>query len=106
MERDITRKQREYEGEDGIKTLNQTLIIIFVVKLTLVFLPIIFSVLLSQALAASSGVLKVPHQILTPFLGSLISAAHFLHGLCEIPQYKFCLTSSFFHHLFNQNSYI
>ncbi|RRT80131.1 hypothetical protein B296_00019600 [Ensete ventricosum] len=56
-------------------------------KLSFALFPRISSAATSYARAASSAVPYVPSHTLAPFLGSLISAAHFPHGRLRIPLY-------------------
>ena len=56
-------------------------------KLSLALLPLKRRAAASYALAAASAVSNVPNQTLAALKGSLISAAHFPHGLCLTPLY-------------------
>ncbi|PON47795.1 hypothetical protein PanWU01x14_241830 [Parasponia andersonii] len=56
-------------------------------KLSLALLPLKRRAASSYALAAPSAVSNVPSQTLAALKGSLISAAHFPHGLCLTPLY-------------------
>lgn len=64
-------------------------------KLSLALWPLNLRAASSYALAAASAVSNVPNQTLAALWGSLISAAHFPHGLCLTPLYfLISLTSS------------
>lgn len=56
-------------------------------KLSLARLPLKRTAASSYARAAASAVSNVPNQTLAALWGSLISAAHFPHGLCLTPLY-------------------
>ena len=56
-------------------------------KLSLALLPLKRRAASSYALAAASALSNVPNQTLAALKGSLISAAHFPHGLCLTPLY-------------------
>ena len=55
-------------------------------------LPLNLRAASSYALAAASAVSNVPNQTLAALCGSLISAAHFPHGLCLTPLYLLLLS--------------
>lgn len=76
------------EGETRIDGRTGT----FSGKLSLALLPLNRSAASSYALAAASAVSKVPNHTRAAFCGSLISAAHFPHGLCLTPLYFLLLS--------------
>lgn len=79
---------KSVEGETRIDGRTGT----FSGKLSLALLPLNRSAASSYALAADSAVSKVPNHTRAAFCGSLISAAHFPHGLCLTPLYFLLLS--------------
>lgn len=61
-------------------------------KLSLALFPLNLRAASSYALAAATAVSNVPNHTLAALWGSLISAAHFPHGLCLTPLYLILLS--------------
>nr|GMD85147.1 hypothetical protein TorRG33x02_309020 [Ipomoea batatas] len=81
---------RQIVSGDGRATLHRSQMMRLKGRLAL--LPRNLSAASSYALAAASAVSNVPNQTLAAFCGSLISAAHFPHGLCLTPLYLLLLS--------------